>query len=216
MLDWNRLDTVLLDLDGTLLDLHFDSTFWRRHLPRHYCRQHGRPPEAARALLARMDALRGTLPWYCLEHWSRRLGLDVAALQHRYAHAIRPHPGVREWLAALAAAGRRPWLVSNAHPKTLALKLARSRLGDVFEPIVSAHALGAPKEDRRFWLRLQALRPFDPARTLLVDDNPAALTAARDFGVAAVVLVRRPDSQAPPQPARGFPAVMRITELAPP
>src|SRR5690606_507131 len=27
-LPWNQIDTVLLDMDGTLLDLHFDNHFW--------------------------------------------------------------------------------------------------------------------------------------------------------------------------------------------
>src|SRR5688572_6670841 len=34
MIDWNAVDTVLLDMDGTLLDLHFDNYFWLTHLPK--------------------------------------------------------------------------------------------------------------------------------------------------------------------------------------
>ncbi|HBT55971.1 MAG TPA: haloacid dehalogenase, partial [Pseudomonas sp.] len=33
MLNWNAIDTVLLDMDGTLLDLHFDNHFWLEHMP---------------------------------------------------------------------------------------------------------------------------------------------------------------------------------------
>jgi 5'-nucleotidase len=32
-LDWNNIDTVLLDMDGTLLDLAFDSQFWLQDVP---------------------------------------------------------------------------------------------------------------------------------------------------------------------------------------
>ena len=27
-IDWQSIDDVLLDMDGTLLDLHYDATFW--------------------------------------------------------------------------------------------------------------------------------------------------------------------------------------------
>ena len=27
-IDWTQLDTILLDMDGTLLDLEFDNHFW--------------------------------------------------------------------------------------------------------------------------------------------------------------------------------------------
>ena len=40
MIDWDSIDTVLLDMDGTLLDLHFDNYFWTEHLPDIYSRKH--------------------------------------------------------------------------------------------------------------------------------------------------------------------------------
>ena len=33
MVNWNKIDTILLDMDGTLLDLYFDNYFWREHVP---------------------------------------------------------------------------------------------------------------------------------------------------------------------------------------
>ena len=39
-IDWDNVDTVLLDMDGTLLDLHFDSFFWKQHLPLRYSEIH--------------------------------------------------------------------------------------------------------------------------------------------------------------------------------
>lgn len=35
-IDWAQINTVLLDMDGTLLDLHFDNTFWLYTIPQHY------------------------------------------------------------------------------------------------------------------------------------------------------------------------------------
>ena len=40
-LPWHAIDTVLLDMDGTLLDLHYDNHFWMEHLPQRYAELHG-------------------------------------------------------------------------------------------------------------------------------------------------------------------------------
>ncbi len=39
--DWKSVDTVLLDMDGTLLDLYFDNYFWMTYLPQKYAEQEG-------------------------------------------------------------------------------------------------------------------------------------------------------------------------------
>ena len=36
MIDWNAINTVLLDMDGTILDLHFDNYFWKEYVPQKY------------------------------------------------------------------------------------------------------------------------------------------------------------------------------------
>src|SRR5215813_5524853 len=79
---WDHIDTVLLDLDGTLLDLGFDNDFWLDFIPEAYAAAQSVPVAVAKALLApRFRACEGTLSWYCIDHWSRELGLDVAALK---------------------------------------------------------------------------------------------------------------------------------------
>ncbi|HOP18299.1 MAG TPA: haloacid dehalogenase, partial [Gammaproteobacteria bacterium] len=72
MLDWNDIDTVLLDMDGTLLDLHFDNHFWLEHVPRRYAEARGIGlEESSRELMARYQDIQGTLEWYCVDHWTR-------------------------------------------------------------------------------------------------------------------------------------------------
>jgi FMN phosphatase YigB (HAD superfamily) len=51
---WEAIDTVLLDMDGTLLDLRFDNYFWMEFLPERYAERHGLTPEQARAVLRSM------------------------------------------------------------------------------------------------------------------------------------------------------------------
>jgi 5'-nucleotidase len=208
MPDWNRLDTVLLDMDGTLLDLHFDAVVWHDHLPRRYAERRGLDFEAARAhLQPRLDAVKGTLAWYCMEHWSREFELDVPAVEAEIAHLISVRPGVHVFLEACGKAGLRRVLATNAHPRSLELKMRTSGLHTLLDEQHSSHQFGAAKEEQAFWAGLQRVTGFDPERTLLIDDNLEVLTAARRFGLAACLAVPQPNSRQPPNPTADFPAV---------
>jgi putative hydrolase of the HAD superfamily len=216
VVDWSRVDTVLLDMDGTVLDLNFDNRFWREYLPRHYAEARAISEAAAHDYLGPLFmSWRGRLEWYCVDHWSRELGLDVAALKTRYTALIRLLPGVDGFLSAVRDSGRQLWLVTNAHPASLELKMASTRLGPSFDRILSSHAFGFPKEDARFWPRLVAGHPFDPARALMVDDSLPVLAAARAYGVGQVVAITHPDTQQPPREVEGFAAVRGLSALTP-
>ena len=215
-MDWDQIDSVFLDMDGTLLDLHFDNHFWLEHVPRRYAESTGLSLEAAKAeLLPRYRDIEGTLNWYCIDHWSRELGLDIILLKQEVEHLIAVHPHVLEFLETLARLGKRRVLVTNAHQLTLALKLERTRLGGHFERIISSHDLGVAKETPDFWPRLQSTEPFDPARTLFVDDNLQVLRAARAFGMRWLLAVREPDSRAPARPVEDFESIANFAELLP-
>jgi HAD superfamily hydrolase (TIGR01509 family) len=213
-IDWDGVDACFLDMDGTLLDLHFDNHFWLEHVPRRYAEARGMEPEAARAQLhARYRDIQGTLDWYCVDHWSRELGLDIALLKAEVEHLIAVHPFVVEFLDALAARGKRRVLVTNAHQKSIALKLERTRLGGHLERVICAHDIGLPKEDPAFWGRVQGLEPFDPERTLFVDDNLAVLGSARAFGFRWLLAITEPDSKRPGRQVTEFPAIARFSQL---
>jgi putative hydrolase of the HAD superfamily len=216
MVDWAAVDTVFLDMDGTLLDLHFDNHFWLEHVPRRYAEHHAVTLEAARALLGqRYRAVEGTMAWYCVDYWSDQLGLDIALLKQEVEHLIAVHPDVVEFLDAVRGSGRRVVLVTNAHGKSLELKLRRTRLGRHLDGVVCAHDLGLPKEDPGFWARLATRVPFRPAATLLVDDSLPVLRSAARHGIAHLLAVRRPDSRQPPRAVTEFPAIDGFADLLP-
>ena len=216
MIIWNRVDTVLLDMDGTLLDLHYDDHFWQEHVPARYAERHGLDPATARIeLMARYRQVEGTLDWYCVDYWSRELDLDIAALKREIGHLIAVHPHVVEFLGAVRTLGKRLVLVTNAHGKALALKLERTRLDVHFDAIVCAHDLGRPKEDVMFWEELRRSEPFEPAASVLVDDSLPVLRAAKRYGIGQLVAVNRPSSKRPAKETAEFSAVADLRELMP-
>jgi putative hydrolase of the HAD superfamily len=214
--DWRRIDTVLLDMDGTLLDLHFDNHFWLEHVPRRYAGKRGLPEaEAKKELFTRYQDIQGTLEWYCVDHWTRQLGLDIALLKEEVDHLIGVHPNVTDFLDLLQRAGKRRVLVTNAHQKSLDLKMRRTQLRERLDHVVCAHDLGLPKEDPGFWARLQQEEAFDPARTLFVDDSLAVLHSAKGYGIRHLLAILLPDSRQAERRVEDFPAVRGFDALLP-
>lgn len=205
---------MLLDMDGTLLDQRFDNWFWQELVPSRYAGVHGLTESAAMELLApKFQAVRGTMQWYCIDYWSGELGLDIAAIKRDALHRIDYLPGALEFLGKLRASGKRRVLVTNAHPVTLAIKNEQSRLTDHFDAWYSTHSFHAPKEDAAFWPRLQAREPFEPARTLFIDDSLPVLDAADAFGIHWLRAVRLPDSGRPAQDTGRHVAVDGVADL---
>jgi putative hydrolase of the HAD superfamily len=214
---WRQIDTVLLDLDGTLLDLAFDSHFWGHQVPAAWGRQREMTLEQAQAALRPLFAAReGTLDWYCIEFWSRELELDIRALKRELAHGIRWLPGAREFLQRLRALPKRLVLITNAHPAALAIKDERTEVTSFFDAGFSSHAFGAPKEDPRFWSELAKVETFDPSRSLFVDDSLSVLRAARGAGIGLIYAVKKPDSSGAARTQQEFPSVDSVAELLPP
>ena len=214
---WTDIDYVLLDLDGTLLDLDFDNHFWQVLVPQAWGASRGLDTLGARTLLQpRFDACTGTLPWYSTEYWSRELGLDIVALKREDAHRIHWLPGARDFLAAARLRGKRLVLLTNAHPEALAIKHERTGVLGHFDAAYSSHQFGAPKEDARFWQALSGVEAFNAARSLFVDDSATVLRAARAAGIGHIRAIRRPDSARSALAHEEFTAVDALVDLLAP
>ena len=216
MVNWTQIDTVLLDMDGTLLDLHYDNHFWLEHVPQRFAEKHGLTLDEAKARLrTRYKAVEGTLDWYCVDYWTRELGLDIPQLKQEVEHLIAVHPHVLDFLHAVRATRKRVLLVTNAHGKTLDIKFRRTQLGGHFDAVICSHDLQSPKEHPGFWRKLEAAHPFDKSRTLLIDDSLPVLRAARDYGIAQLLAVYQPDSRQPEKDVGEFAAIRSFREIRP-
>lgn len=213
-LNWHNIDTVFLDMDGTLLDLNYDNQFWLKHLPQRYAEHYQLSfEEAKKRLLKRYTEILGTLEWYCVDYWTDELKMDVALLKEELAHLIAVHPHVIDFLSFLREQQKRVVLVTNAHYKSLSLKMQRTQLAHHFDQIVCAHDLGLPKEAIAFWDKLQQIEPFAPNRTLFVDDSLPVLRSAAHYGIHHLLAIYQPDSQLPPKDVGEFKAIHTFREI---
>jgi putative hydrolase of the HAD superfamily len=214
MIAWNKIDTVMLDMDGTLLDLNFDNHFWKEFVPQRFADLHKLSvAEAKTQLVPRFKGMEGRLEWYCLDYWSTELQLDIAGLKAEIAGLICVLPHVLEFLEQVRQSPKKLLLVTNAHNDSLNLKMEKTSLHGFFDGIVCSHDLGVPKENANFWPLLQQRQSFDKSTTLLVDDSLAVLDAARQFGIGHLVAIAKPDSQLPKRAISGYWAIEDFRDL---
>ncbi|MGW8161838.1 MAG: HAD-IA family hydrolase [Desulfobulbales bacterium] len=211
---WDNIDTILLDMDGTLLDKHFDDYFWEHYVPQIFAEKNDLTPlEARKELLARYKSIEGTLAWTDLDYWSEKLGLDIPALKLKIDHLIQVHPYVIDFLQFLRSLHKEVHLVTNAHGKTLDIKMRKTQIGSYFDRVVCSQDIGLPKEDPEFWERLESLLGFSRQRTMLADDNENVLLAAQAHGIGVLIFVARPSSRGAVCSSERFPAVVYFNEL---
>jgi len=215
-LPWMEIDTVLLDMDGTLLDRYFDDDFWEEQVPRQFSLRHGVPLAQARErLYAQYRAAEGTLNWTDIDFWSAQLGLDISSMKEAMADRVRVHPGVIPFLTFLRREGKKIALATNAHPKTVAIKLNRTTLRDYFDAVLCSIDLGAPKEQAAFWVEAKRRVGFNEARTLFIDDTEAVLVAARTFGIRFLLYKADASSRVTSNGSGRFETIRHYDEMIP-
>lgn len=204
----------MLDMDGTLLDKHFDDYFWEVYVPEHYSLVHDiSVEEAAQELLERYRKMENSLQWSDIEHWSHELKLDISELKIRIDHLIDVHPHVPEFLSFCRRIGKKLYLVTNAHPRTLAIKLNKTDIGGWFDRLVCADEVGFAKEQPQFWSRLQEMLGFAPQRSLFADDTEKVLRTADKHGIGCLIHVARPSSRRPGRYSAHYPSIDSFKEL---
>ena len=204
-IDWSNINTVLLDMDGTLLDLHFDNYFWKTHVPQVYAGKNGITPEQAfEQLLPHFQQHMGTLEWYCVDFWSELLDIDVMRHKIEVADKISYRPNAQAFLEKCRKEVNDLRLITNGHRKVLNLKIKHTQIDQYFDSMHCSHELDYPKEQQSFWHRLQELSAFDPKTTLFLDDSESVLESAQQYGIEHIYSIAEPDSQNPRETPSAF------------
>jgi putative hydrolase of the HAD superfamily len=213
---WQTIDTVLLDMDGTLLDKHFDDYFWEEYIPEVYAAQNKISIfTAEEELLARYKAREGTLDWTDLDFWSNELGLDIIALKKKVNYLIKVHPYVLDFIDFCRKNDKKVYLVTNAHSKTLEIKMDKTGIAGLFDRIICSEEIGLPKEETDFWARLGDKIDYKKERALLADDNEKVLQSALEYGFPRenLIFVAKSSSTMPVIHAKEFPSIIFFKEL---
>lgn len=214
MINWDTISTVLLDMDGTLLDLHFDNYFWQEYVPEKYAEKHDISlAKAKEELNPRFDQIYGELQWYCLDYWAVELDLDIMAMKQEVTHLISFRPYADEFLKNIKDNGKQVIMITNAHRDSLSLKLERLPMAHYFDKLISSHDYGYPKEDQSFWRALEDHIGLDKQHALFIDDNISILDSAKTYGIAELLAIRHPDSQKGPWDTGTYDAVEDFREL---
>ncbi len=216
MIDFNNIDHILLDMDGTLLDLNFDCQFWLEYVPTCFAKNNHITIEMAKEhIFPIMKRHEGTIEWYCLDFWTKELQLDIVKLKHDLRHLIQPLPHTISFLTALKKAKKRIILVTNAHRGSLNLKLKVVNITPFFDAIISSHDFGIPKENSSFWLKLKKIHSFENEKTLLIDDSESVLISAKKYGIKNLITISQPDSQQPARISHRFDSIKNLGKLLP-
>jgi len=205
---------VLLDMDGTLLDLYFDDYFWGHLVPEKYAEKHNMTFGAAKDFLYRKyKSQERTLNWCDIDFWSKELHLDIPALKEQIRHLIEVHPHVIDFLKMLKRHRKKVFLVTNAHFKTVNIKFKKTQIGKYFDSVLCSFDVGHPKEFIQFWQKAEKLLKFDKDKALFIDDTEDVLITAREFGIRYLLFKARANSKSEPKKTKEFPVIHDFSEL---
>jgi len=180
-----RFETILFDLDGTVVDSGAIILASMRHATREVLGRDYSDEELLQAvggpgLEAQMSAL--------APHHVDRL-VDVYRAHNEPLHDdLEACAGIEDVLVRLREEGRRLGLVTAKRRSTVELAFARVPLGHLFETVVGGDETDRHKPDPEPLLLGAERLDADPTETAYVGDSPFDVRAAKAAGMFAVAV----------------------------
>ena len=210
----NDIKYVLLDMDGTLLDLYFDDYFWGHLVPEKYAEKHDMSFGSAKEYLYKTyKSHEKTLNWCDIDFWSSELKLDIPALKEQIRHLIEVHPHVIEFLTLMKKQKKKIYLLTNAHYKTVKIKFRKTQIGEYFDDVLCSFNVGHPKENIAFWEKAQKRLKFDKEHSLFIDDTEDVMKTAREYGIKYLLFKAHASSKLEPKKTQEFLTIHDFREL---
>ena len=180
---------MLVDMDGVILDNTYDNNFWQNQIPGVISKNKNISFEDAKRLAVQIfNYKKNTKDWYDVDYWSNMLNVDIEAEKRSSISfdRIQLYEGVTKTLNKLKD-NFRLILITNAHRKTLNIKLEKYDLSPYFENMICAHELHYVKENIQLWYMLKSRFKLDYTKTLLIEDTINNIKVGLSAGISQAV-----------------------------
>lgn len=185
------IECLLIDMDGVILDNAYDNDFWQNQIPEVIADSKGIAFDDAKRLAIQIfNYKKNTKDWYDVDYWSNMLDIDIEAQKRseKSFSKISLYDGVIDTLSVLKNKTKMI-LITNAHRKTLNIKLEKYNLTPYFDEMVCAHELNYVKEDIQLWYMLRSKYRLDYEKTLLVEDTINNINVGLSAGISGAIYV---------------------------
>lgn len=185
------IECLLIDMDGVILDNAYDNDFWQNQIPEVIADSKGIAFDDAKRLAIQIfNYKKNTKDWYDVDYWSNMLDIDIEAQKRseKSFSRISLYDGVIDTLSVLKDKTKMI-LITNAHRKTLNIKLEKYNLTPYFDEMVCAHELNYVKEDIQLWYMLRSKYRLDYEKTLLVEDTINNINVGLSAGISGAIYV---------------------------
>jgi len=184
----------LIDLDGVILDTKYDNYFWQNYIPKIYAqRKNISNEDAVKITHGIFNYKRKSKDWYDIDYWSNILNIDIAEEKKKSENMERMSviKGSLDTLKKLKDQGINLYLITNAHRKTLEIKLQKFPITKYFIYIICSHELSYIKEDIQFWHILKNKINVDLNKTVLIEDTYDNIVSAHHAGIDSLVYISK-------------------------
>ena len=185
------IECLLIDMDGVILDNAYDNDFWQNQIPEVIADNKGIAFDDAKRLAIQIfNYKKNTKDWYDVDYWSNMLDIDIEAQKRseKSFSRISLYDGVIDTLSVLKNKTKMI-LITNAHRKTLNIKLEKYNLTPYFDEMVCAHELNYVKEDIQLWYMLRSKYRLDYEKPLLVEDTINNINVGLSAGISGAIYV---------------------------